>query len=523
MKLLPNAALSVLMLLWGALGLGIIVASQNADATEIPATPVMTLYQFNGPVDIPYYEIGADGPGSEAGTLSQGTSVIPCLVVRDGQALSDDSGTPFVGFEILVDSRKASDASDTQRFEEAFQARRTLRASNHHCGPKVRHVLDIRNLYALNKSPKFNPPGQGDPQAAIGAGQSQLDAMVRAFHNGPQCASVNATLIGRRDRLATAWEEFIEEQTADPAADGWTREALEQAKHLDYAMRTALFEGHLDRGCSAYGACERNVVVLSIRNRAIGQCLPRQGCAYPGDFQGVSSDPSQYNIWDEYLTQISGLTGCFMRTDLADQSPFARIQRMYAQNIRDMEQILFGDEIALDAVFPGNTASTLTSLRHYYHPPAMGKCFPDQDRVEYMTGALARKGNDWALIANTRVRIDEAVGEDWLFQEFLPESNDKEDISVFADNYPGFILDGRKVELEPSHGGCTAYGVSRSCRFEEIGRYRRTPLWLTAGEPLALNCRIQDQGESCSNPPREVAVAVGGSCDVDMMPVSGVR
>ncbi len=54
-------------------------------------------------------------------------------------------------------------------------------------------------------------------------------------------------------------------------------------------MRTALYEGHIGRGCTAYGACERNIVALSIRNRALRPVPSRQGCRFPGDFQGVSS------------------------------------------------------------------------------------------------------------------------------------------------------------------------------------------------------------------------------------------
>ncbi|MFN8642775.1 MAG: hypothetical protein U0802_14405 [Candidatus Binatia bacterium] len=75
-------------------------------------------------------------------------------------------------------------------------------------------------------------------------------------------------------------------------------------------MRTALYEGHIGRGCSAYGACERNVIALSIRNRAVERCLAGQGCRQAGDFEGVSSAVAQYNIWDEYLTQTTGPASC---------------------------------------------------------------------------------------------------------------------------------------------------------------------------------------------------------------------
>ena len=81
----------------------------------IPATPVMTLYQFNGKLEIPYYEVGAfrrSGPASPAGFLTQGTSLIPCLVMRDGRPLTDRNGTPYVGFQIVVNSRTGHAGSD---------------------------------------------------------------------------------------------------------------------------------------------------------------------------------------------------------------------------------------------------------------------------------------------------------------------------------------------------------------------------------------------------------------------------
>ena len=71
----------------------------------------MTLYRFNGDLNLPYYDIerfqsaGAAGP---AGTLAQGTTLIPCLAMRGGRPLTDSSGTPFVGFEIVVDPRNAT-------------------------------------------------------------------------------------------------------------------------------------------------------------------------------------------------------------------------------------------------------------------------------------------------------------------------------------------------------------------------------------------------------------------------------
>lgn len=486
-------------------------------AAAIPAAPVMTLYEFNGPLEVPYFSIGASGPGPRAGSLPQGTSVIPCLVIKNGRALTDASGTPYVGFEVVVDAGRARDESATATFKRAFAAQASKQVQNHHCDAKVRHVLNIKDLYVLEKAPFFDPPGRGDPKAAAAEATSTLDGIVRAFHNSPQCASVNDRLLGRRAKLASAWEAFI-----DKNPGGWDKTELARAKHLDYTMRTAIYEGHLDRGCSAYGACERNSIALSIRNRAVGQCSKGQGCRFPGDFQGVSSDVSQYNIWDAYLTQISGLTACFMRTDLADRDYYQRIQAMYGQNIADVEEILYGSDADLARVFPDTSMSELTELRHYYHPPAMGKCFPQEDRIEYMSGAVATNGGDHALIANTRIKVGERSGNGYRFREMRFDAEDDGDVIRIEDNYPGFVVDGRKVKLGGG-GGCTAYGVSPGCRFSNVGRWRKTPSWLDDGRPLALTCKIADRGESCRGGGAERRVTVGGACDVDMMPVARVR
>ncbi len=495
----------------------LLAVSITPAGAEIPATPVMSLYQFNGARDMPFYSVdGFRGgkPGPRAGTLAQGTSLIPCLVIRNGEALADAGGTPYVGFEIVVDARKAT-RSDTETFKRAFARRQGLRVPNHHCGPGVRYVLDVRNLYTLNKAPFFDPPRRATSKADRGKGG--LDAIVRAFHNSAQCADANRRLPGRRAALASAWASFTR---ANPGR--WSAGELERARGLDYTMRTALFEGHLQRGCNAYGACERNIVALSVRNRARESCISRQGCRRNGDLQGVASEPSQYNIWDEYLTGISGLTSCFLRDDLAGDPYDAKLRTMYAQNLPDMERILFGDDSDLRALFSGPSLSDIKNLRHYYHAPAMGKCFPNYDRVEYITGAVARKGGDFALIANTRIKVGEKVDGGYRFREFHVDQKEERDDIRILDSYPGFVIDARKVDLKPAKR-CPPYGIPGGCKFKSVGRYRTVPPWLNAGKPLGITCRIQDRGESCKGAPRARAATVGGVCDTQMRPVSGVN
>jgi len=492
----------------------------------IPATQVMTLYRFNGPTSIPYYRVesvGKTGPGNPAGTLAQGTSVIPCVVVKNGVPLTSSDGVPYVGFEVVVDARKAGPA-DTVRFRQKVETRRSLKVENNQCGPGIQYVLDVRGLYALSKPPQFDPPRGRGAHAQAKVIQDGLDQIIRQFHNSAACSGVNQTLMGRRGRLERAWDSFIVQQRGR-----WPSVSLQQAKHLDYIMRTALFEGHLERGCNAYGACERNIIALSIRNRGLDVCASRLGCSEPGDFQGVCSNVSQYNIWDEYLTQISGLTSCYLRDDLAATSSgtgganYRKLQAMYAQSVGDIQRILYGGDRDLLDIFPGNSLAELKSLRHYYHAPAMGKCFPQHTRIEYMSGAVARRGKDFALIANTRIKVGEKRGGGYLFKSFVLNEDDRGDQIRIVDNYPGFVVDARRVSLSGESSRCRPYGIPNGCRFAEIGRYRKTPSWVNAGKPLEIRCRIADQGNQCQGPTKLQKVRVGGVCDTQMRPFGDIQ
>ncbi len=434
-------------------------------------------------------------------------------MIRDGEPLTDSSGTPYVGFDIVVDTRKATRAS-TEQFRSAVARRQSTTVANHHCGSRVKYVIDARNLYPLTKAPFFDPPPSGRRRAAGGKGD--LDEIVRAFHNSEACEQANRSLIGRRDALDRAWERF-----GAVGRGGWPASSLAQARHLDYAMRTALFEGHLDRGCNAYGACERDIVALSIRNRGKELCLSGQGCSRPGDFEGVASKVSQYNIWDEYLTQVSGLTSCFLRTDL-DGTYYDKIRAMYEQSVGDVQRILFGDDTDLREIFPGESLSDLKALRHYYHAPAMGKCFPNDPRVEYISAAVARKGSDYALLVNTRIRADAPKDGGYLFRDFSVKEADDRDVTSVVDRYPGFVVDGRKVDLKGS-SGCAPYGIPPGCRFKDIRRYRRTPSWLSGGRPLEISCRVRARSAACQGPETLETVRVGETCDTQMRPVAGIR
>jgi hypothetical protein len=497
--------------------LALIAIGASMARAEIPATRVMTVYSFNGPLEVPYYDVddvARKGATSPTGSLWQGSSVIPCIVVHNGRPLIDADGTPYVGFEIVVDARRA-EPGDTARFKQTVAARKAMLVDDHRCASGVKHVMDVRDLSLIEKPPSFDPPAIPDRAAACGAG---LDGIVRAFHASRACADANARLVGRRAALARAWDAFTR---ANPGR--WSTDDLARARNLDYVMRTAIYEGHLDRGCSAYGACERNVIALSIRNRARTTCSASLGCRAAGDFEGVASSVSQYNIWDEFLTQVTGLTSCFLRPDLARHPDYVKVRAMYAQNVDDVERILYGDDYDLASVFPDADGGARTALRHYYHPPAMGKCFPDHPRIEFITGAVARHGDDVALIAGTRIEVGAKRDDGYLFRDVVLETPKEGDVVEIADRHPGWIIDGRKVSLGGPSPSCRPYGVPRGCRFDRVNRYRKVPPWLASGSPQTLTCRVRASGETCDAAPAETTVRVGGVCDREMQPVAGVR
>lgn len=69
--------------------LALSVASQVE--ADIPATPVMTLHQFNGGAEIPNHDVDGfarKGAGSPAGTLFQRTSLTQTLAARIDRGMS---------------------------------------------------------------------------------------------------------------------------------------------------------------------------------------------------------------------------------------------------------------------------------------------------------------------------------------------------------------------------------------------------------------------------------------------------
>jgi hypothetical protein len=132
------------------------------------------------------------------------------------------------------------------------------------------------------------------------------------------------------------------------------------------------------------------------------------------------------------------------------------------------------------------------------------------------------KRQDFALIANARIEVGDKVGSDYRFREFRFDEEADGDRVEIRNSYPGFLVDGRKVDLRPA-SGCVPYGIPSGCDTGKAGRYRKTPSWLSDGKPLELKCRLEDRGASCDGQGKTRAVNVGGRCDKEMRPVARVK
>ena len=122
-----------------------------------------------------------------------------------------------------------------------------------------------------------------------------------------------------------------------------------------------------------------------------------------------------------------------------------------------------------------------------------------------------------------RRRLDDKVGLGYRFHAFRFRETDERDVVEIRDDYPGFVVDGRKVTFPSAPSDCRPYGIPAGCQLDDVGRYRRTPSWLKAGKPLGLTCSVLDSAQSCVAPERQVPVQVGGRCDTQMRPVSDVE
>ena len=193
-----------------------------------------------------------------------------------------------------------------------------------------------------------------------------------------------------------------------------------------------------------------------------------QGCRFPGDFQGAASSVTQYNIWDEYLTQISGLTSCFLRPDLAeDATTTPRSRPCTRRTSGTWSAILYGSEADLREIFPGTPARGSDLDASLLPRPSHGQVLPQPRPGGVHVGCGgAQRGGDFALIADTRIQVGAKAGERLQLQGVPVRRGAQGRRHPHPGQLSGLLVDARKVSLRPP-GSCPPYGIPSGCRFEQ--------------------------------------------------------
>ena len=379
---------------------GLLALSLSPAAAEIPATPVMSLYQFNGAREVPYYAVDdfrAQWPGRPAGTLAQGTSLIPCLVIRDGEPLTDAKGTPYVGFELVVDARKATGQRTRMPSSAPSPGARGSWYAIITAARRCSTSSTCASSMPWRRRHSSTRPEAGGRQEA---GKGGLDAIVRAFHNSSQCADANRSLLGRRGGPGVGLGGFSSDQSRRLVRGDWPGPRGSTTRCAPPCSRVTWSAAATPMGPASATSLPCPSAI------APGRAAPaRQGCRRNGDFQGVSSNVSQYNIWDEYLTGISGLTSCYParrpgRRALLRQAP-GHVRPEPAGRgghpVRQRRGPARGSS-------PGRRSRTSRICATTTMPRPWASAFPTTTGSSSSPGPWPRKGGDFALIANTRIQ-----------------------------------------------------------------------------------------------------------------------
>ncbi len=549
--------------------------AQAADG--LPAPPVMSVYKWAAALKLPVYSVdrlpvGGTKP-KPAGYIVQGTKVLPCVVKRGGQPIPNARARPFVGYEVLYEETD-TDRLDRQalaRHQAALPSRLTaLRTRvdklaktvqpSHDCprgysGP----VINARWLLKIDRAPPaFREPAQDTPDSRADTsarvhssrqGSGTVRELANIFHDSQYCSAVNQHVHGRRARMLAQWDNFVKlVGTTNPGLEPSAR----LAAHADVVARTATFEGDLAHGCSAHGLCEIDLITLSVKNRAEhARCAngDRQfGCRFQGDYARVAASVTQYNIWDRLFTMKDSITSCYLRRDLQPGASAGRVWRdHYGQPSDDAgaryqkeqarftaaferaELILSTPRRSLTRLFAADDKRDILELLHYYHPPAMGKCFPQEPRQEYMSGAYIKRGDAFFLLLGERSLIGRSRRDPVLGAAYeLSLARLGADASglervLLTTPMPGVLVASSRVAFGTPKR-CTAYGVEPNCSFDKVRRYRRTPPWLSSGRAARVTCKSVPNGpKTCATPATGGhSVTLGGRCSIDFMPMSRV-
>lgn len=236
-----------------------------------------------------------------------------------------------------------------------------------------------------------------------------IDKALRQFHDSI-CTAPGVTL----SSLKQKWKAFVDSKQTERS-----KRIAMNAYHVDLVARTIIGEAQNKEGLydqdslqvlvkqhelknqgarfhSGMVQCQRDIIGLSIRNRAWTSANKLYGMNYRGDFAGAATKVSQYHIWKpQYVARYNyQLTSCLYnhrRDYIADRllkdDHYETVQTRYKETVRRLPKVLgmhvdegkeaLRESDYLAEIFMANPDESLSSSeninmlsnhRHYFHP-----------------------------------------------------------------------------------------------------------------------------------------------------------
>ncbi len=511
------------------------------------------------------------------------SAVLPCVIMRDGKPFTGSKGQPMLGYtevyrEPTVSQKPSPRFSELleplhllhqQRKEqtarlEAVKAQYPANKMVEHmnCPDKIDGVIDIGVLFPEKRpvtylpaplAPTLNELGNSIQEKIADTDcckpeptKTSVEDLVREFHNSAFCTHIELAHGKRKRQLLENWKAFIEEKTKKFPN---LKPQLERAMQADIASRTALYESNPEEGCSGKGLCEKDIILLSIRNRAHDPRCKRKGgfrlygCKHPGDVVGVATPENQYNIWNENIADTTFITSCFLRSDVhpnsnalsqlswagatIDREKYQRQVLVFEETLKRSEKILFQKDIT--GLFKGSDAKHISRIQHYYHPGAMTKCFPQYEDLYVIDNGYAELDGIYFPVRKELAHVTPTSdGAHFTMERLVSDTKQTidpiDDTLTFRDDYGRARIPKHRFSKVQNGTKCTPYGVASDCNIQDPKYYRTTPGWLRTGFIPDIQCTgLMTSGLNCADQrKKEQDVKIVGKCSRSFAPVAAV-
>lgn len=379
--------------------------------------------------------------------------------------------------------------------------------------------------------------------------------MVTQFHQ-TMCESMRPKTPQTMDleiaALMNEWNAFVAEQKT-PADQATAK----RAREIDLVSRTVLFEAHnlgiLDGedssacrnpGSCPISSCERDIIALSVRNRGMNpSCSTGHsylGCKFLGDFQGVATQPAQYNIWFPTYTHPY-IASCFLKPGLdtghyegrpaSSEEDYKNRLLEFKLTLNNVSKVLYapslGDLFTYKEMNADNVASAsaaIGSFQSYYHPQAMPGCLKDHMKDAYSTGISyvekpAQKGKDYDIVFNQTIIPDpralSSSDPSFTFQVEVRLSN----TDIVLQNLEGssdWEIERSRTSQITTRNECATMGLPHSCPAVANSHDFIAPYWsfISDARNAVLGCKVPNTSQD---------IEIGGNCDARMQLISGVN